>query len=574
MVKVFVIVALQALAFSPQAAKPLHGAHQMLQVAAEKAKVEIQKATLPSTVASRNSSAPTQPTAVAAYSAPAHNASRNGSSNAEVAAYLQEAAAKVSQMEKQGEQAWAILQKMNEVADDPELPEKAHADQEPIHVNSTQASFLEQTGSSVQQSGSSVLAALQKLNDALTGEDEVFKEKDSMAPSMPVPQQVAWAAHHNQTSHRWTPPPFVGPAEYAEGKLPTRLLRHRHFQMPAWITPVTDPISTGWRNFCQGVTLVKFQIYLLCKHHAFLWVLVFACCMGSCGLGLAGWLAAVAAMEHCTEAEEDRLRRKMHPDPEMAPCEAVCRICHEDGEGEEGPLIRPCKCSGSVQYVHRTCLDMWRASGVNPRSMARCEMCHYTYKLRRLDGQEVRHAEAAMLCTMATQLILVVVAFAGMAWCLSYPVIDMPWVRKGFGFDEKHITVVEQAVAGCAFAFFLCGVWTTMDCFVRLCTDSPPSPTGIPGHPEEVFTRDCCNIWCSYGDHWNLCALLCYRSVARAAMGGKAAMSFFFFFLVLCLGVFVSFYFVFANAIIVFTRKTSEIRREVLKDYEVVEYCD
>ena len=44
--------------------------------------------------------------------------------------------------------------------------------------------------------------------------------------------------------------------------------------------------------------------------------------------------------------------------------EAICRVCH--GEGEEGrPLFHPCRCSGSIKYVHQDCLmvsDMlWRS---------------------------------------------------------------------------------------------------------------------------------------------------------------------------------------------------------------------
>lgn len=35
-----------------------------------------------------------------------------------------------------------------------------------------------------------------------------------------------------------------------------------------------------------------------------------------------------------------------------------CRICFES-ENEE-KLIQPCKCKGTIGYVHRTCLNNWR----------------------------------------------------------------------------------------------------------------------------------------------------------------------------------------------------------------------
>lgn len=38
---------------------------------------------------------------------------------------------------------------------------------------------------------------------------------------------------------------------------------------------------------------------------------------------------------------------------------AMCRIC---GQGaEEGPLYHPCRCSGSIAYVHEQCLRRWLA---------------------------------------------------------------------------------------------------------------------------------------------------------------------------------------------------------------------
>lgn len=35
-----------------------------------------------------------------------------------------------------------------------------------------------------------------------------------------------------------------------------------------------------------------------------------------------------------------------------------CRICFESEN--EGILIKPCNCKGTIAYVHRTCLNNWR----------------------------------------------------------------------------------------------------------------------------------------------------------------------------------------------------------------------
>ena len=61
-------------------------------------------------------------------------------------------------------------------------------------------------------------------------------------------------------------------------------------------------------------------------------------------------------------------------DSESGEEEVVCRICRV--EGEEGwPLFHPCKCSGSIKYVHQDCLQMWMGhSGITV-----CELCKHPF---------------------------------------------------------------------------------------------------------------------------------------------------------------------------------------------------
>ena len=35
----------------------------------------------------------------------------------------------------------------------------------------------------------------------------------------------------------------------------------------------------------------------------------------------------------------------------------MCRICFED-ENDNNPLINPCKCNGSIRFVHEECLKI------------------------------------------------------------------------------------------------------------------------------------------------------------------------------------------------------------------------
>mmetsp|Transcript_126261 Transcript_126261/g.368943 ORF Transcript_126261/g.368943 Transcript_126261/m.368943 type:complete len:422 (-) Transcript_126261:72-1337(-) len=44
---------------------------------------------------------------------------------------------------------------------------------------------------------------------------------------------------------------------------------------------------------------------------------------------------------------------------------SLCRICLLEGPGEDDPLIAPCQCKGSIEYVHLGCLRHWIRGRLN-----------------------------------------------------------------------------------------------------------------------------------------------------------------------------------------------------------------
>ncbi|AYV83265.1 MAG: hypothetical protein Hyperionvirus5_71 [Hyperionvirus sp.] len=52
-----------------------------------------------------------------------------------------------------------------------------------------------------------------------------------------------------------------------------------------------------------------------------------------------------------------------------------CRICH-DAENQSD-MITPCKCAGSMKYIHRACLEKWRAT--NLTAYKKCNECQTVY---------------------------------------------------------------------------------------------------------------------------------------------------------------------------------------------------
>lgn len=58
--------------------------------------------------------------------------------------------------------------------------------------------------------------------------------------------------------------------------------------------------------------------------------------------------------------------------------DATCRICCCEQETDENPLIVPCKCTGSVKYIHVDCIKKWLESKINCRSTNRVSTYHWS----------------------------------------------------------------------------------------------------------------------------------------------------------------------------------------------------
>nr|XP_015808933.2 E3 ubiquitin-protein ligase MARCH7 isoform X2 [Nothobranchius furzeri] len=63
----------------------------------------------------------------------------------------------------------------------------------------------------------------------------------------------------------------------------------------------------------------------------------------------------------------------------------LCRICQMREESPSNPLIQPCRCTGSLQYVHQECIKRWLrskiGSGTNLEAITTCELCKETLHL-------------------------------------------------------------------------------------------------------------------------------------------------------------------------------------------------
>ncbi|KAJ5988412.1 hypothetical protein N7481_003622 [Penicillium waksmanii] len=105
----------------------------------------------------------------------------------------------------------------------------------------------------------------------------------------------------------------------------------------------------------------------------------------------------------------------------------TCRICHGEGTMEE-PLFYPCKCSGSIKFVHQSCLVEWLAHSQKKH----CELCKTPFRFTKLYDPNMPQSlptplfikQAVIQCfhTLVTWMRFVLVAFVWLGW--------LPWSMR------------------------------------------------------------------------------------------------------------------------------------------------
>ena len=94
----------------------------------------------------------------------------------------------------------------------------------------------------------------------------------------------------------------------------------------------------------------------------------------------------------------------------------TCRICMEP-ESEEYILITPCKCKGSMEFIHEECLKAWILSQEKEVTESKCELCFSEFEME---------VSIKKVCTPKGGLK------EGLSQCLFIPVLFLVLVMLGF----------------------------------------------------------------------------------------------------------------------------------------------
>ncbi|XP_029691533.1 E3 ubiquitin-protein ligase MARCHF8 isoform X2 [Takifugu rubripes] len=143
-----------------------------------------------------------------------------------------------------------------------------------------------------------------------------------------------------------------------------------------------------------------------------------------------------------------------------------CRICH--CEGDEGPLITPCHCTGSLRFVHQFCLQQW----IKSSDTRCCELCKYEFimetKLKPLRKWEKLQMTASERRKIVCSVTFHVIAITCVVWSL-YVLIDrtadeikrdgrIPGILE-WPFWTKLVVVAIGFTGGLVFMYVQCKVY-------------------------------------------------------------------------------------------------------------------
>lgn len=167
-------------------------------------------------------------------------------------------------------------------------------------------------------------------------------------------------------------------------------------------------------------------------------------------------------------------------------------------------LISPCSCKGSMKYVHRACLDRWRALSPKADSFYRCDQCLTPYQF--IDMNEklspLRYIKYFLYVGLDILIFLVLWQIAVLVCTGVYALIDYTLLSGNTGRWVKFLpSGIMYYLYGNASFFFVLGIFAifAMLVFCIMSALKKPShtsytPTYYRGY-ESYFFTDWLLIW-------------------------------------------------------------------------------
>ena len=106
--------------------------------------------------------------------------------------------------------------------------------------------------------------------------------------------------------------------------------------------------------------------------------------------------------------------------------ETVCRLCYDAEVDPSDPLMEPCKCSGSMAFIHQSCLFESRVNSFKPSALSECGLCKTTYRTidTQSNGGKAESSHLVLLAAIGKWLGWRLAAFCAVVVGLGFA----PWV--------------------------------------------------------------------------------------------------------------------------------------------------
>jgi len=140
----------------------------------------------------------------------------------------------------------------------------------------------------------------------------------------------------------------------------------------------------------------------------------------------------------------------------------ICRICHCEGTNDE-PLISPCYCLGTMQYLHQSCLQRWiKSAGVKS-----CELCKFEFIMhseikpfkqwQKLDMNVVERRK--IMCSVGFNLIAVTCVLWSLYVLIEKTRDEVKAGKLQWPFWTKLIVVAIGFTGGLVFLYVQCKMY-------------------------------------------------------------------------------------------------------------------
>ena len=80
--------------------------------------------------------------------------------------------------------------------------------------------------------------------------------------------------------------------------------------------------------------------------------------------------------------QENKYQQKISIDENTNLINKNCRICFDNNLDQNDIWLAPCKCIGDRKFVHRKCLNEWRATSTRENAFTQCEICQTQFKTK------------------------------------------------------------------------------------------------------------------------------------------------------------------------------------------------